>query len=431
VSLRWKVAIALATLTLLATVAAGVAGYRSTHDRLFAEVDRSLLEIDGPLGRGRLDLDRLPERGPFGGFDAQLVSADGTVVESTFTDPIEPSASALAAVGVPRRNVFETVDVGDVDYRMRTIGLPQGALQVGRSLEETDRVLASLRQRTLLLSLLVAGVASMIGFLIAGRMTASLRRLTDAAEHVESTGQLDVPIGETGNDEVGRMGVAFDRMLAALARSKADQQRLVQDAGHELRTPLTSLRTNLDTLRRYPDMPVTDRDAIVADLHAETEQLTELVNEVVTVASGDLVDEPRQPFDLAELTGEVAARFARRSNRSIVVVAEPTPVVAQRTGVQRAISCLLDNACKFDASSGPIEVTVGAGGVAIADRGPGIPVGELDFVFERFHRAEEARSMPGSGLGLSIVSDVAERHGGDVFAHNRDGGGAVVGFRLG
>jgi two-component system sensor histidine kinase MprB len=131
------------------------------------------------------------------------------------------------------------------------------------------------------------------------------------------------------------------------------------------------------------------------------------------------------------LAGEVAARYERRTGRRIVVIAEPTPVVAQRTGVQRAISCLLDNACKFDAGSDPIEVTVGNGGVAVADRGIGIPDPELAMVFERFHRAEEARAMPGSGLGLSIVRDVAARHAGDVYARNRDGGGAVVGFRLG
>jgi two-component system sensor histidine kinase MprB len=73
---------------------------------------------------------------------------------------------------------------------------------------------------------------------------------------------------------------------------------------------------------------------------------------------------------------------------------------------------------------------VGDGGVAVADRGSGIPEAELPLVFDRFHRADEARALPGSGLGLSIVRDVARRHGGDAFARNREGGGAVVGFTL-
>jgi two-component system sensor histidine kinase MprB len=113
-----------------------------------------------------------------------------------------------------------------------------------------------------------------------------------------------------------------------------------------------------------------------------------------------------------------------------VVESTPSPVVAQRSGVQRAVSSLLDNARKFDTTGGPIDVRVGAGVVTVSDRGPGIPEQELPLIFERFHRAEEARTMPGSGLGLAIVRDVALRHGGDVFAHPRDGGGAVVGFRL-
>jgi two-component system sensor histidine kinase MprB len=99
--------------------------------------------------------------------------------------------------------------------------------------------------------------------------------------------------------------------------------------------------------------------------------------------------------------------------------------------VQRAVSCLIDNADKFDPSGGPIEVHVAGTTLWVADRGPGIPDDELPLVFERFHRAEAARSLPGSGLGLSIVREVALRHGGEAFARHRDGGGAEVGFTLG
>jgi len=428
-SLRWKIALTLSALAMAATAAIGVASYRLTSDRLMNEVDRSLEGVQERLPRGRFD-DVLPERGPFDGFDAQVIDGSGAVRSSTFDAPVAPTAAASRAVGVAGADLFETVEVDGTNYRVRTIGQPRGALQVARSLDETDRVLRSLRVRTLIVSLTVAAVATAVGLWIAGRVTASLRRLTVAAEHVESTGRLDAPVGEQGTDEVGRLAAAFDRMLAALARSRADQQRLVQDAGHELRTPLTSLRTNLDTLRRYPELPIADRDAIVADLHAETEELTELVNEIVAVASGEVDDEAREPIDLVDLVTESAARYERRTGRRIVVVGDTLPVVAQRAAVQRAVSCLLDNASKFDASDAPIEVTVGNGGVAVADRGIGIPPAELPLVFERFHRADEARTLPGSGLGLSIVREVARRHGGDAFARNRDGGGAVVGFTL-
>jgi two-component system, OmpR family, sensor histidine kinase MprB len=427
VSLRWKVALALAAITLVATAAVGVASYRSTRSQLYGEIDRSLVEVVARIGRGR---DRLPERGPLALYEAQSVSRGGVVIESTFGVPVRPSGTALSVVGVAGATVFETVDVGGEPYRMRTIGLDRGAVQVARPLAETERVLDSLRVRTVALTLLVAGVAAAIGLWLAGRVTASLRRLTVAAEHVGATGRLDTTVGVAGSDEVGRLAAAFDRMLVALARSQEQQRRLVQDAGHELRTPLTSLRTNIDTLRRYHRMSDADRDAILADLHEETQELSELVDEIVAVASGDLNDEPAQSFDLTELATELAVRAERRRGRPVVVIGEAAPVVARRGAVQRAVSCLIENADKFDGSGGPIEVHVDGATLWVADRGPGIPDHELALVFERFHRAEAARSSPGSGLGLSIVREVARRHDGDVFARHRDGGGAEVGFTL-
>lgn len=426
-SLRWKFALALAVTAAVAAVAFGTTSYRSTRDRLYAEIDRSLLSIDGR----QVGQQGVPDRGPLGGFAAQIVLPDGTVSASTFPSPIPVSDADAALLGQRGDSRFSTVDTTDGSYRIRTIGVPRGAVQVGRSLDETERILASLRARTLLIAGLISAGAIVAGLWISGRATASLRRLTAAAEHVESTGRLDVAVGEAGGDEVGRLGVAFDRMLAALERSKDDQRRLVQDAGHELRTPLTSLRTNLDMLRRYPDLSDDDRRAIVDDLHAETQELASLVEEVVTVASGGGHDEPAASFDLLDVAQEQAERYERRSNRPVHVDGSSSMVTAQRSGVQRAISCLLENATKFDTSGGTIVVTVGDDTVTVLDNGAGIADDDLDKVFDRFHRSDAARTMPGSGLGLSIVREVAQRHGGDAFAANRPEGGAAVGFRVG
>jgi two-component system sensor histidine kinase MprB len=430
-SLRWKIALALAALSVVATLAIGTVSYRSTRDRLLSEVDRSLLELERAIVEGRLGREPLPGRGPLSGYDAQVVTVDGRVVESTFPEPLPVTAADTELIGHFRATRIATVDTDAGSYRVRTVGLQRGAVQVGRSLAETDRILDSLQRRILVWSMIVGAAAIALGWMIASSVTASLRRLTRAPEHVESTGQLDVDTGEAGRDEVGRLTTAFDRMLAALARSKDDQRRLVQDAGHELRTPLTSLRTNLDTLDRYPDLSAADRDAIVADLRAETEELTDLVNEIVAVASGETSDEAFVPFDLAELVSDVAARYERRAGREVRVTSVPSLVTAQRSAVQRAVSCLLDNARKFDPSDEPIDVVVGGGEVLVADRGPGIAADDATRVFDRFYRSDAARTMPGSGLGLAIVREVAERHGGGGFARPRDGCGAEVGFRLG
>jgi two-component system sensor histidine kinase MprB len=433
VSLRWRIALALGAIAAATTIVVGVIGYRTTRDRLYDEIDQSLIDSIGLLGRqfGRPGpSDRLPERGPLTVYDIQYLDADGTVYLSTFEGGFEADERQVALVGASRLTAVQNMTIEGEEYRVRTVGLTGGAVQIARPLDETNRVLDSLRTRTLLLVLAVTAAGAGVGFLIAGSVTASLRRLTVAAEAVESTGQLDVDVAADGTDEVGRLGAAFKRMLDALARSRADQQRLVQDAGHELRTPLTSVRTNLDVLRRYPDLPPGQRRQVVDDLHSETEELVLLVEEVIAVASGGLDDDPFEPFSLGDVTRDMAARHERRSGREVRVDADESPVEAQLGAVQRAISNLLDNARKFDPSGGVIDVRVSNGTVEVMDRGPGIAEGERDLVFERFHRSAEARTLPGSGLGLSIVRDVVERHHGSVRVGSRDGGGAVVGFTL-
>ena len=215
-SLRWKIALAMAAIASIATIAIAAASYRETSERLLAEVDRSLLDLDGFVNDRRLRNGPLPERGPLSALDAQIVDRAGDVVQSTFAEPVPLSDAARSVVGRPRTSVFDTIDTADGSYRVRTVGIQRGAVQVGRSLEETDRVLRSLRVRSLLWVVLVVAAAISAGLWIASRVTASLRRLTDAAEHVGATGRLDISVDEGRDDEVGRLGVAFDRMLTAL-----------------------------------------------------------------------------------------------------------------------------------------------------------------------------------------------------------------------
>ena len=431
-SLRWKVAMALAGVALVATTAVGVIGYRSTSQRLVAEVDRSIsIAAESMLGRIR---DRgVPDRGLLSVYEIQLLDDDGDVAGSTLALPVQGGARSVVGRGgtVSR----QTVETDDERFRVHTVGLPNGAFQIARSLEETDRVLDDVRARTVLLVVLVSIGAAAVGWLIASGVVGPLRRLTSAAEEVGASGQFDVDVPGDGDDEVGRLGSAFRRMLDALSRSRAEQQRLVQDAGHELRTPLTSLRTNLATLRRHPDMPNETKSQILADLEGEVGELTVLVNEIVAAASGDLTDQPAQRLSLASTAREVAERVGRRRDREVVVdVRGDQTVFVSRAGLERAIGNLVDNACKFDGSGRPIELVVeqvvGGGRVTVQDQGPGIDETDLGKVFERFHRGQAARTMPGSGLGLSIVRDVVEHHGGSVHAANRDGGGAAIGFTL-
>lgn len=430
--LRWKIALSLALIAMIATFTVGLIGYRTTSARLVDEVDRSITQATGQMiGRvvdGRITM---PTRSLLEVYSVRVLDADGASVASSFPDDAAIADGALAVVGAPRSIDRETLAVDDGSLRVHTIGLANGALQLGRSLDEVDSVLSDLRQRMLLLVVLVSVAAALVGWLIAGTVAAPIRRLTGAAEDVGSSGRLDVEVPGTGADEVGRLGSAFRNMLSALAVSRAEQRRLVQDAGHELRTPLTSLKTNLSVLRRHPEMSAEMRDGVLDDIDAEVSELTELVNELVAVASGELDDQPSERIELPALAEEVAERVGRRRSRDVFVdIRSRAEVDAPRSTLDRAITNLVDNACKFDNSGGRIDVLVDGGSLTVLDRGPGIEPGDEERIFDRFHRSESARSMPGSGLGLSIVRDVVTRAGGTVRADRREGGGAAIGFTL-
>ena len=464
-SLRVKLVLAFVALTATATVLLGVGSYAATAGRLRHEVDRSLedaahpvvesfggdgdavaaasddsddsddSDVDDADGDGRTgDRYRFERPRSFDQIVVQVVADDGTVVYGRrgVRLPVEAGELAIASASAdePMDPLMRTVEIDGERYRLLTASVPAGAVQVARSLEETDRLVGAILRRTLLAVVGVSAVAALVGWLIARQVTARLIRLTAVAEEVATTGRLDVSVPVAGEDETGRLGQAFDAMLGALARSRDDQQRLVQDAGHELRTPLTSLRTNISVLRRYDQLAPEVRGQVLDDVEGEARELTALVNELVELATDRRSDEPPEELALADLVDRAVDRLHRRTGRAAEVAVDATRVVGGPGALERAIGNLLENAAKFSPPGSPISVVVDHGEVRVDDRGPGIPPDDLGRVFDRFYRAVDARGHPGSGLGLAIVRDIVERHGGTVFARNRVDGGASVGFTL-
>jgi two-component system sensor histidine kinase MprB len=380
--------------------------------------------------------------------DVQVLGPHGAIVgRGSPPLPVSDADRAIADTGTAGTlEEHKDVDVAGDRYRLATVALGggHGAVQIAQQFSDTEDLLRELQQRTVLLVGGVVIAAGLFGWWLARRITRRLVRLAGAAEDVARTGRLGIQVPVTGYDEVARLGRSFDRMLGRLAQSEDDQRRLVQDAGHELRTPLTSLRTNISMLRRIDELPPDAREELVADLALESRELTDLVNELVALAAGRSDTEPVRRFDLAELAEDAAIVARRRTGREITVrVTGDTDVDGRPNALQRAISNLVENAAKFDHASGsPIEVVVvgtvpdpgaptGPVRVEVLDRGPGIRDDDLVRVFDRFYRAADARSLPGSGLGLSIVREIATAHGGTAFAHPREGGGTVIGFTVG
>ncbi|OLZ70470.1 two-component sensor histidine kinase [Streptomyces sp. IMTB 2501] len=366
--------------------------------------------------------------------DVQVLGPAGRVEEHGYPVlPVRVADRAAASHATAGHTIYYKAEIEGDRYRVATVALGggRGAVQVAQQYSDTEVLLRELQERTVELSATVIVVAGLAGWWLARRIAGRLVRLTRVAEDVARTGRLDTAVPVAGPDEVGRLGRAFDGMLGRLAASEEVQRRLVQDAGHELRTPLTSLQTNVALLDRIDRLPPQAKADLIADMKSETRELVNLVNELVDLAAGDR--DAEQPTDtaLGAVAEEAAALARRRTGREILVEADSIVVRARPAAIQRALTNLLENAAKFDQDgTEPIEVAITGTRVEVRDRGPGIAEADLPRVFDRFYRADSARSLPGSGLGLAIVHAVAVTHGGIAFARNRPGGGAVIGFTL-
>jgi len=391
---------------------------------------------------------RLPERRGvqfFGRFVprdvlVQIVAPNGAVVYAS--DEVLPVAPADLAVANGRARRHRT-DVSADGVRLRVLTVPVapvGALMVASPLDEVDANVAGLRNALAVVAAIGVAGAGLLGFLVAGRAIRPVRRLTDAARNVAQTQDLDQPIELERDDELGELARSFNAMLEALAQSRAQQHRLVTDAGHELRTPLTSIRTNIELLVRAEAdetsaiLDADERRRMLDDVQFELDQLTELTAELVDLATDRRAQGEPEPVDLGELAASVVDRHRRRTETDFVTALEPCEVVVNTALVERAIGNLVDNAVKWSPHGEPIEVSVAPtdreARVRVRDRGPGIPAALRETVFERFYRAPEARSQPGSGLGLSIVDYVARSHDGSAAVIDTDGPGATVELRL-
>jgi len=447
VSLRWRIAIGLALIAAFVSALGAAGAYLTTSRQLEQAIDQSLLgRADtvrhsdaggGNGGDGPVDPDDAAGSGcPRAGtlqpaVAAQVVAADGAVtacIAGAVALPVDAQDRRTARSDDPR---LRTVTIDGERYRMLTVAWRGDAiLQTARSLDENTDVLAALGLRLALLSLVAIVAAAVLGWLFARRLVRPIERLRDSAERIARTQDLGVAVPQEGSGEIGSLAGSFSTMVDALAASRVQQQQLITDASHELRTPLTSLRTNAELLDRGDQLDADQRRSAAQGIRLEVDELTNLVSELVELATDRSNDEEEpQPTRLVDLATDAAERAHRRTGRVVDVVEHAGIAVLVRPHMaERAITNLVDNAIKY--SAGPVEVAVDGRRIEVRDRGPGILTGDLPHVFDRFYRSVAARSEPGSGLGLAIVKQIIDRHDGTVWAVNREGGGAVVGFEL-
>ncbi|MCB5165606.1 HAMP domain-containing histidine kinase [Streptomyces bambusae] len=432
--LRTKATLVVVAVASLAISLAALMSYRGVSALVADELERSLADrVDTVIAFRAAGL--APPARP--DMTERYVSAAGAVA------PPAPGRAALPVTAETRRVALTgrgesraDLVVAGTEYGLLTRPLPGGgAVVVGQSYAAVARVDDQFLRRMTGTTAAAVGLAALLGWLVLGRVLRPVRRLAAATRRITTTHDLGTPLPAAGPDEIGQLTGSFEHMLAALRRSRAQQQQLVQDASHELRTPLTSVRGSAELLQRARGrLDPADEEQILTTLVTETAALDDLVRELVELATDRYTEEDPEAVDLLVAAEDGAQRFRRRTGRDVVVIVDgacpPVPVRARPRALQRCIDNLLGNAVKFSPDGTPVTVSVGGGKLAVRDRGPGIAAGEEEAVFGRFYRGPRTQAVPGSGLGLAIVHDLVAADAGTVFAGTAPGGGAEVGFEL-
>ncbi len=405
--LRRRMAVATALAVGVAVLLAAAIAYAVVRNELRGQVDEQLsaqgalvdrvdFRLRG-LGRGRGGFE-----GPPPGFPA-LPARLGGSADYVQVSPVDVE-----------RPEFADAELDGDHVRVLTVPLERGgSIQLARSLESTDDVLA--RLRWVLLALVLGGIAlaAALGRLAARHLVAPVVRVTEAARHIEETEDLGRRIEVASTDEVGQLAARFNAMLDTLEGSIAAQRQLVADASHELRTPVTSLRTNIEVLAENR-LDGAERKRLVADVQAQAEELSALVADLIELARGDQPSPVPEDVRLDALVAEAVERARRHApGVAFETSLEPAVVDGVPDRLARAVNNLLDNAARHGRT---VTVSCDPSGIRVRDDGGGIAPEDLPHIFDRFYRGADARGRPGTGLGLAIVRQVAEQHGGTVSA---------------
>jgi two-component system, OmpR family, sensor kinase len=359
---------------------------------------------------------------------AQLVTPEGRVVDATQPLGRTPVLDQAEVRAASRRPIFvDKHSVPGLNEPSRVLavavvrdGRPR-VLIVGATSQNNAETLAAFRTELLIAGPIALILASILGYLLAGlslRQVEAMRRRA-ASITAETPGER-LPVPATG-DELQRLGETLNELLERLEGAIAREREFVADAGHELRTPLALLRTELELALRQATTPAELRDAIRWSSH-EAERLSQLAEDLLVIARADRgqLALQREQLDVRTLFDTVASRFDWRAAELAKVVrvtdCPAATVSGDRLRLEQALANLVDNALRHGGEA--IELCARVNGEAaelhVRDDGAGFSPEFAARAFERFTRADTARSGDGAGLGLSIVRTIAESHGGSA-----------------
>ena len=278
-------------------------------------------------------------------------------------------------------------------------------------------------------------VASLgVGWVVAGRVLRPIGRITAVARDIQATDlsrRIELPGPE---DELKQLADTFDAMLARLDAAFAAQRQFTADASHELRNPLAIIRTNVDVALADPHADPDDLRHTITVVKRASDRMARLVDDLLALARRQEPTLEHEPVDLGVAVTEASDDFVvPAAARNIVLdraIAPGVVVTGDRDALKRAVANLLDNAVRLAPAGSRIRLATGSEGdrawIAVADEGPGIAPEDQPHVFDRFWRADKARSRAdgGTGLGLAIVRQIAQSHGGSIRLQSKVGVGS-------
>jgi two-component system sensor histidine kinase MprB len=434
----------LTLLTMLAVavtlVAVCVTGWVALRITLFDISERASLLVAQDLvapasediaASGRLSLRLL---GP-GTTVVEAVRADGTVLhtpgETTILDLGQPE---VAAAQHQTRTVRNTTSGAGETYRIVTVPLsePGYTLVVGRPLTPSYEILRVFGLVVLIVGSLGLLWAWLVGRAVAKTALSPVMDFTRAVRHVAETQDLRPVSTGYAHGVLATLTSTFNQMLARLAESRDQQTRLISDASHELRTPLTSVRTNVELLAldaRSGRLRDADRVEIIDQVQAQVVELGALVADLVHLTRESTGSQ--EPVDLRAVVQAAVERVRRRGPGLVFDVdLSPLDLLGDAGRLEQAVINVLDNAVKWSPPGGTVRVRLDGHQLHVADEGPGVAATDLPHIFDRFYRAETARSTSGTGLGLAIAAKAVHDHGGTIHAESPPDGGTHLTIQI-
>ena len=271
-----------------------------------------------------------------------------------------------------------------------------------------------------------------VSVVVARRISRPLAALITGARALEAGDRAARVDALRGPGELRELATAFNRMADAMAREDEMRRALVADVAHELRTPLTLM---LATIEGLGEGVIDPSPAHLTSLRDDTLRLAKLVEDLEALAAADAagLSLDLADVDLTEVTHEVVADLLPQFEAADVRLelrARPAPIRADRRRINQIVTNLLSNALKFTSSGGTVSVTVdptdGMAQLVVTDTGIGIPPEDQAHIFERFWRGNRSRGIAGSGVGLTVVSELVEAHHGDIRVDSEPGAGTRV-----